>query len=235
MLRLLAILLVVGLVSWGVVAILFPNQQQDSYATSPPSLSDLAFDKSSATLIVTPSSTNPLPIIKKTSMPTQPAMSIDAHKKYTAKLHTSYGDVVIALNAKQTPITVNNFVGLAEQKFYDNTIFHRVIKGFMIQGGDPKGDGTGGPGYRFADEKFIGEYTRGTVAMANAGPNTNGSQFFIMHADVPLPPNYVIFGKVISGMEVVDKIAAAKVMFNNGEQSRPTEPVVVNSVEVVVE
>jgi len=99
-------------------------------------------------------------------------------KKYTAILKTEKGDITIALNSDQTPITVNNFVTLAKKGFYNKTIFHRVIKGFMIQGGDPKGDGTGGPGYKFADEPFTGEYTRGTIAMANSGPNTNGSHFW---------------------------------------------------------
>src|SRR3989338_9693354 len=103
----------------------------------------------------------------------------------------------------------------------------------MIQGGDPKGDGTGGPGYKFADEPFTGEYTRGTIAMANSGPNTNGSQFFIMHADNPLPKNYVIFGKVISGMETVDTIAESPVQPSlSGESSYPLTPVKILSVEI---
>ena len=157
-----------------------------------------------------------------------PAMTIDQNKKYTAVMKTSAGDITIELNAKETPKTVNNFVYLARQKFYDNTIFHRVIKGFMIQGGDPQGTGAGGPGYRFDDEQFTGEYTRGTIAMANAGPNTNGSQFFIMHQDYPLPPSYVIFGKVTTGLEVVDKIAAGK----TGPSDRPVDPVVIKSVEI---
>jgi len=102
----------------------------------------------------------------------------------------------------------------------------------MIQGGDPKGDGTGGPGYTFADEPFAGDYNRGTVAMANAGPNTNGSQFFIMHQNYPLPKNYVIFGQVVKGMEVVDKIATAPTE-SGGENSKPINPVKVTSVEIV--
>jgi len=154
-------------------------------------------------------------------------------KKYTAILKTEKGDITIALNSDQTPITVNNFVTLAKKGFYNKTIFHRVIKGFMIQGGDPKGDGTGGPGYKFADEPFTGEYTRGTIAMANSGPNTNGSQFFIMHADNPLPKNYVIFGKVISGMETVDAIAESPVQpSSSGESSSPLTPVKILSVEI---
>lgn len=163
----------------------------------------------------------------------QPEMIIDQNKEYQVTLHTSVGDITIGLNAKETPITANNFLYLAQNKFYDKTIFHRVIDGFMIQGGDPRGDGTGGPGYKFADEDFTGEYKRGTVAMANSGPNTNGSQFFIMHQDYGLQPNYVIFGQVISGLEVVDKIATAPVTNSfSGESSKPVEPVMINSITV---
>lgn len=162
-------------------------------------------------------------------------MTIDQKKSYTAIMHTSAGNIEIALTDNATPITVNNFVTLAKKGFYDNTIFHRVIKGFMIQGGDPKGNGTGGPGYQFDDEPFTGEYTRGTIAMANAGPNTNGSQFFIMHANYPLPKNYVIFGHVTKGLDAVDKIAESPVQISSsGETSQPIEPVKVNSVEIVV-
>lgn len=164
-----------------------------------------------------------------------PPMIIDASKNYTAVLHTEAGDITIALNAEMTPITVNNFVYLSKEGFYNNTVFHRAIKGFMIQGGDPKGDGTGGPGYKFADEKFEGEYTRGTVAMANSGANTNGSQFFIMHADVGLQKDYVIFGHVVSGMEAVDKIAEAPVRMNDygTEKSVPLNPVKITSVDII--
>ena len=163
-----------------------------------------------------------------------PTMIIDATKTYTAKMKTTAGEIEIALNANMTPVTVNNFVFLAKKNFYDNTIFHRAIQDFMIQGGDPNGDGTGGPGYKFDDEPFTGEYLRGTLAMANAGPNTNGSQFFIMHADYPLPPNYVIFGKVIKGLNVVDKIATAPVQMSaSGENSQPVNPVKILSVEIV--
>lgn len=161
-----------------------------------------------------------------------PEMQIDQSKTYSAVLHTGEGDITVDLFTDKTPITVNNFVFLARDGFYGNTGFHRVIKGFMIQGGDPKGDGTGGPGYRFDDEAFDGEYTRGTVAMANAGPNTNGSQFFIMHADYELPKNYVIFGKVNEGMDIVDRIAEAPVK-SEGEGSLPVNPVKVNSVEII--
>lgn len=163
-----------------------------------------------------------------------PEMKIDVSKKYQALLDTSQGVITINLHADKTPITVNNFIHLSESNFYNNTIFHRIIDGFMIQGGDPTGTGSGGPGYNFNDEPFDGEYTAGTVAMANAGPNTNGSQFFIMHKDNPLPKNYVIFGKVTDGMYVVDKIATAKVSVSNmGENSKPIEPVSIKSIEIL--
>ena len=149
-------------------------------------------------------------------------------------LHTSAGDITLALDSQNTPITTNNFLTLAQKGFYDKTIFHRVISGFMVQGGNPKGDGTGGPGYQFNDEPITGEYKRGTVAMANSGPNTNGSQFFIMHADYALPKNYVIFGKVASGLDVVDKIATAPTSESGmGENSKPVTPVKVTSVDIV--
>ena len=154
-------------------------------------------------------------------------------KILTAVLHTEKGDMTVSLNTNQTPKTVNNFVTLAKKGFYNGTIFHRVIKGFMIQGGDPKGDGTGGPGYKFDDEPFTGEYTRGTIAMANAGPDTNGSQFFIMHADNPLPKNYIIFGKVIKGIEIVDAIAESEVRPSfSGENSTPINPIKILSVVI---
>lgn len=158
-----------------------------------------------------------------------PPMQINQKKKYFAVLKTSSGNIEIELYNTKTPITVNSFVYLSRNKFYNNTVFHRVIKAFMIQGGDPKGDGTGGPGYRFNDEPFEGEYTRGVLAMANAGPNTNGSQFFIIHKDYSLPKDYVIFGKVIKGIETVDAIAEAPV---EAKLSRPVSPVTITSIEI---
>lgn len=164
----------------------------------------------------------------KTQKQYQKAESITkAGKSYTAIIKTSAGDITVELS-KQTPITTNNFVFLAQDHFYDGVIFHRVIPGFMIQGGDPTGTGMGGPGYKFADEKFSGEYKRGTIAMANSGPNTNGSQFFIMHADYPLPPSYTIFGMATSGLDVVDKIASGK----TGSNDRPVEPVVISNIVI---
>lgn len=175
--------------------------------------------------------TPPNNLTNKEMYTTPPQMTIDTAKEYAAVLKTDVGDIVVTLDAKATPLTVNNFVFLAREKFYNNTIFHRVIKDFMIQGGDPKGTGTGNPGYKFDDEPFTGEYVRGTLAMANSGPNTNGSQFFIMHKDTALPKSYVIFGHVTAGLDVVDKIAEAEVL--PGESgSSPVTPVHVQTVVV---
>jgi len=166
-----------------------------------------------------------------------PPMTIDQNKTYQATMTTSKGVMKMTLFAKEDPITVNNFVFLARDNFYDNTTFHRIIKGFMIQGGDPNGDGSGGPGYRFNDEPVTRDYTRGTIAMANAGPNTNGSQFFIMHADYALPKNYVIFGTISASdsasLATLDAIANVPVtMGASGEQSKPLDPVTVQSVTI---
>jgi cyclophilin family peptidyl-prolyl cis-trans isomerase len=159
----------------------------------------------------------------------QPEMVIDTSQSYSAVLHTNHGDIAFDLLADRSPVTVNNFVFLAREGFYDNVIFHRVIPGFMLQGGDPTGTGTGGPGYRFNDETDgAGEYSRGTVAMANSGPNTNGSQFFVMHSDYGLPHSYTIFGNVTSGLEAVDAIASGDI----GRGDRPTTDVVISSVDI---
>lgn len=171
------------------------------------------------------------PVTTKKMYQYQPVMSIDQTKQYSATIKTSVGTMVVSLAAKEMPITVNNFVFLAKEKFYDGTIFHRTIPGFMIQGGDPTGTGMGDPGYKFADEPFTGTYERGTIAMANSGANTNGSQFFIMHKEYPLPPNYVIFGKVTEGLDVIDKIAEAPTK-PGGEGSSPVTPVTIESVTV---
>jgi len=155
-------------------------------------------------------------------------MTIDPKKSYIATIETSAGTMTAELFPGDAPLTVNNFVFLARDEYYADVIFHRVIKGFMIQGGDPTGTGTGGPGYRFADEPVKRQYTRGTLAMANAGPNTNGSQFFVMHADYGLPPNYTIFGKLTEGLDVLDAIATAP----TGRQDRPNEPVTIKSITI---
>jgi peptidyl-prolyl cis-trans isomerase B (cyclophilin B) len=138
-----------------------------------------------------------------------PAMSIDSSKKYTATFKTSRGDIVCDLFAKEAPNTVNNFVFLARDKFYDGTQFHRVIADFMVQGGDPTGTGRGDAGYKFNDElnKSSPRHQRGSLSMANAGPNTNGSQFFITHVQTNwLDGKHTVFGQVRSGLEVVDAV-----------------------------
>jgi cyclophilin family peptidyl-prolyl cis-trans isomerase len=164
-----------------------------------------------------------------------PKMSIDKNKQYTATIKTKFGDIVLQLFPKDASLAVNNFVFLARQGFYDGVKFHRVVKGFVIQGGDPNGTGTGGPGYQFADEKITRDYVKGTLAMANAGPNTNGSQFFITLADLSgqLPKNYTIFGIVTSGFDIVQKIANVPTKLGgDGAMSSPTVDVHMDSVTV---
>jgi peptidyl-prolyl cis-trans isomerase B (cyclophilin B) len=138
-----------------------------------------------------------------------PEMKIDPKKNYFATIETDRGQIELELFTKDAPKTVNNFVFLAQEGFYDGIVFHRVIPNFMIQGGDPTGTGTGGPGYRFGDETFgnPNKHARGVISMANAGPNTNGSQFFITHLPQPhLDGRHTVFGKVTKGLEVVDAI-----------------------------
>ena len=159
-----------------------------------------------------------------------PDLVVELDGQYSATLHTTLGDITVSFLPAEAPLAVNNFLFLAGQGFYDGVIFHRVISGFMVQGGDPTGTGRGGPGYQFADEPFKGDYYRGTLAMANAGPNTNGSQFFICLADLAgnLPKKYTIFGQVTKGMDVVDAIAAGRL----GPNDRPNEPVKITTVTV---
>jgi peptidylprolyl isomerase len=162
-----------------------------------------------------------------------PAMQLAQGATYQATLHTNKGDIVVDLLRDEAPKTVNNFVFLAREGFYDDVPFHRVIRGFMIQTGDPTGTGTGGPGYRFDDEPVQQRYQAGIVAMANAGPNTNGSQFFIMHQSQGLPPSYTIFGRVSSGMEVVDALATTPVdRSRSGEMSVPRERLAIERVTI---
>jgi cyclophilin family peptidyl-prolyl cis-trans isomerase len=145
---------------------------------------------------------------------------------HTITIKTNMGDISFATYDADAPNTVKNFITLAEKGFYDGVIFHRVIPGFMIQGGDPTGTGRGGPGYSFADElnpntdSYKAGYKKGVVAMANAGPDTNGSQFFIMVSDYPLPNSYTIFGKVISGQDVADAISEVPTNSNNLPNSK---------------
>ncbi len=163
----------------------------------------------------------------------KPEMGIDPAKRYTATMETSMGTIVIALDPIKAPKTVNNFVFLAGYKYFDGIIFHRIINGFVCQGGDPTGTGTGGPGYRFEDElPKPGQYQIGSLAMANAGPNTNGSQFFLISgpSGVSLPPNYALFGQVVKGLEVVDAMQRVE----TDGRDRPRTDVVINSVTITV-
>ncbi len=160
-----------------------------------------------------------------------PEMVIDPAKRYTATIDTSMGEIVVALDAAAAPKTVNNFVFLAREGYYDGVVFHRIIKGFVIQGGDPTASGRGGPGYRFADElPKPGRYEVGSLAMANAGPDTNGSQFFIISGPdgASLPPQYSLFGKVVKGLDVVDRMEKVR----TGAGDRPVEDVRMNSVTI---
>ncbi len=160
-----------------------------------------------------------------------PPMCIDPSKRYTAEMTTSLGTLTIALDPVAAPQTVNNFVVLARYHFFDGLVFHRVIRGFMCQGGDPEGTGRGGPGYRFADElPRPGRYEVGSVAMANAGPNTNGSQFFIVSgaSGVGLPPQYSLFGKVVKGLDVVAAMEAVP----TDRSDRPLDDLKIESVTI---
>jgi cyclophilin family peptidyl-prolyl cis-trans isomerase len=157
-------------------------------------------------------------------------MVIDPQKRYTATMTTSKGTIVIALDPLAAPKTVNNFVFLARYHYYDDIVFHRIIPGFVIQGGDPEGTGRGGPGYRFEDElPKPGRYEIGSLAMANAGPNTNGSQFFIISGPdgAALPPQYSLFGNVVSGTDVVQVIEAT-----GTRSGTPSERVTIESVTI---
>ncbi len=142
-----------------------------------------------------------------------PQMQIETNHTYHATIKTNKGDIDLQLNPAEAPMTVNNFIALARDGFYDGVTFHRVVPRFVIQAGDPTGTGSGGPGYKFNDEPVRRPYKAGTLAMANAGPNTNGSQFFICLEDQPnLPPSYTIFGDTISGMDVVRSIRQGDVI-----------------------
>lgn len=183
---------------------------------------------------------NPAPSTQTTAKySSPPAMSISPDKQYTAVVKTSQGNFKIKLFNKEAPVTVNNFVFLSRDGFYKGVTFHRIIKEFMVQTGDPLGTGAGGPGYKFADElNSKMAYSQGIVAMANSGPNTNGSQFFICTGDqarnLDQAPNYTIFGQVIEGMDVIQKIAATPVEADaRGELSKPKEKVTIN--EIVIE
>ena len=161
-----------------------------------------------------------------------PEMSIDPEGRYQAVLHTSQGDITLRMLPEVAPQSVNSFLFLAREGFYDGCTFHRVIPGFVAQGGDPTGTGTGGPGYRFVDEPVKQRYQLGSLAMANAGPNTNGSQFFLISgpSGVGLPPQYNHFGQVVKGLDVVDAMQNVP----TGRGDRPLTDVVINSVTITV-
>jgi len=202
-----AVLLIVG----GI----WENNRSGSVAgTNPPQ------EQETSTQTSSPASTTPIS--------TTPVM------KHLITVKTSLGSITFGTYDEDAPLAVNNFIKLAESGFYNGVIFHRVIQGFMIQGGDPTGSGYGGPGYAFADElnpampSYKEGYVTGVVAMANSGPNTNGSQFFIMLATTPLPHNYTIFGKVTAGQDVVNAIGNLPVDSND----RPLTPPVIQSVSV---
>ncbi len=170
---------------------------------------------------------------KKQKFDAAPEMGIDPSKRYTATMETSMGTLVIALDPIAAPITVNNFVFLAAQHYYDGIIFHRIINGFVCQGGDPDGNGRGGPGYRFVDElPKPGKYQIGSLAMANAGPNTNGSQFFLISgpSGVQLPPAHSLFGQVVKGLDIVEMMQNVP----TGPGDRPKDDVVIRSVTITV-
>ena len=170
---------------------------------------------------------------KSQKFASEPEMGIDPTKRYTATMETSMGTMVIALDALKAPRTVNSFVFLALNHYYDGIIFHRIIRGFVCQGGDPTGTGRGGPGYQYADElPKAGQYQIGSLAMANAGPNTNGSQFFLISgpSGVGLPPAYALFGQVVKGLEIVEAMQNVP----TGAGDRPTTDVVINSVTIIV-
>jgi peptidylprolyl isomerase len=158
-------------------------------------------------------------------------MCIDPAKTYSATMVTSMGEMVIALDPIGAPKTVNNFVFLARYHYFEGISFHRIIQGFVCQGGDPQGTGMGGPGYKFEDElPKPGRYEVGSVAMANAGPNTNGSQFFLISgpSGVRLPPAYALFGKIVKGLDVLDAMEKVK----TGAGDRPLVPVTIESVTI---
>ena len=204
----------------------YPKGPDELMATSTQT-STQAVTQASSTAVVQPLSTT-TPVVTNNS-------SIK-NFMHTVTIQTTKGPIVIETYDADAPKTTENFISLINKGFYNGLIFHRVIKGFMIQGGDPTGTGSGGPGYKFADElnpntvSYKTGYVRGTVAMANSGPNTNGSQFFIMHEDNALQHNYTIFGKVISGMDAVDAIANTPVNHDQGD--RPLTNMVMTSVTV---
>jgi cyclophilin family peptidyl-prolyl cis-trans isomerase len=216
------IIIILALIQWSQV-----RAKKTSDATNTPAGYSTTTDQFATTTNLTDPTTN-------TAAAGTLSTSSNKNLMHTITLETNKGTIVIQSFDADAPKTVENFITLANKGFYNGIIFHRVIENFMIQGGDPTGTGMGGPGYKFADElnpatdSYKAGYVRGTVAMANSGPNTNGSQFFIMHRDTPLPNSYSIFGKVIKGIEVVDAIATTPTDGND----KPLQPVVIQKVTV---
>jgi cyclophilin family peptidyl-prolyl cis-trans isomerase len=216
-----------------------PTASQPQAATPKPTIKPTAASATPASLITLAPKPAASPATKGAPVsaaskqyPAPPAMQIDGAKKYTATFETSQGTMKAELFASDAPMTVNNFVFLARDGYYNGVPFHRVIADFMIQTGDPTGTGTGGPGYRFNDEPVSRNYERGTLAMANAGPNTNGSQFFIVHKDYPLPKSYTIFGKLTEGLDTLDKIATTPTGPGQGGPNTPRTPVNITSISI---
>src|SRR3989344_125114 len=191
----------------------------------------LIFDKINAPIEDSPEARNEASVVAPLS-----ESNIAKNAMHVITLETNFGTIQFETYDADAPKASNNFITLAQKGFYDGLTFHRVIDGFMIQGGDPNGSGTGGPGYTFEDElnpatpSYKNGYKKGVVAMANAGPNTNGSQFFIMLADYPLPNNYTIFGHVTMGQDVIDKIGKTK----TGTNDKPVSSVIIKNATVSV-
>jgi cyclophilin family peptidyl-prolyl cis-trans isomerase len=216
------VLIILALLQWWQTGLTAP-EVEDTYTKPDTSVS------------IPPVTTTPeQPAQTPTTTNNPPTTTITKNFMHTITLETSKGTIVFETYDADAPKTVENFITLANKGFYNNLIFHRIIEGFMIQGGDPTGTGMGGPGYKFADElnpstiSYKTGYVRGIVAMANSGPNTNGSQFFIMHKDTPLPNKYSIFGRVIKGMEVVDAIATSP----RNENDKPLTDIVIKKATV---
>ena len=161
-------------------------------------------------------------------------MTIDTKREYRAVLTTNQGEMVFQLLPAEAPMAVNSFVFLARERFYEGLWFHRIVEGFLIQGGDPTGRGSGGTGYTFPDEPVHREYARGTLAMATGRPDANSSQFFVVHRDANLPKRYTIFGSLQEGFDTLDRLAAIPVTEGpTGEVSRPAELAVVQRIEII--
>lgn len=229
--RVVNLALLVGVVVVAIIALAVFNSDDDKSPTASGSTTTLAPD----TPTPCPATDGSTP--KQQSFAAPPDMCIDASKQYTARIDTTSGAFTVQLDPAKAPNTVNNFVVLARYKFYDGVVFHRIIPDFVIQGGDPKGDGTGGPGYKFPDElPQPSDYVEGSIVMANSGPDTNGSQFFVVLSAngaktlvdaVGGEAKYSLFGKVTEGMDVVTAISAVPL---DGET--PKEPVTINSVTI---